>query len=69
MTAYCNCMRYLKERGEDLESVNCTGTIQVSHQLVEMISPSLLCIIAHSRLEGGQDGGEKWRRRRGGTGL
>lgn len=54
-------MIYLKERREDLKSVDGTGPIRVRHQLVDMTAPCVLSIVTDCGLEGCQDGGEEWR--------
>lgn len=42
-----------------MESVDCAGSVGVGHKLVDVTSPSLLCIVAHCWLESCQDGGEE----------
>lgn len=60
---------YLKEWRKHMESVDSTGSIWVSHKLVDVAPPGLLCIVAYRRLESCQDGRKKGRGRWGRTGL
>ena len=62
-------LQYLEQRGEHVKSVDGTGSVRVRHELVDVTSPSLLCIVAHCGLEGCEDGGEEGRRWRGRAGL
>lgn len=47
-----------------MESVDGTGPVRVGHQLVDMATPRLLCVVTHRRLERCQDGREERRRGR-----
>lgn len=60
---------YLKEWRKHVESIDSAGSIWVSHELVDVAPPGLLCVVAYRRLESCQDGREKGRGRWGRTGL
>lgn len=57
---------YLEQGRKHVEGVHGAGAVRVSHQLVDVAPPGLLCIVARGWLECRQDGGEEgrwWRRR------
>lgn len=60
---------YLKEWRKHVESVDSAGSIWVSHKLVDVAPPGLLCVVTYRRLESCQDGRKKGRGRWGRTGL
>lgn len=49
-----------------MKCINCTGTIRVAHELVDMTTPGFFCIITCCWLKCSKDGRKKWWGRRGG---
>lgn len=52
-----------------MKCINCTGTIGVAHELVDMTTPGFFCIITCCWLKCSKDGRKKWWWRRGGISI
>lgn len=61
-----NLFSHLKQGREHMKCINCTRTIRVAHELVDVTTPGFFCIITCCWLKCSKDGGKKRRGRRGG---
>lgn len=64
-----NLFSHLKQGREHMKCINCTGTIRVTHELVDMTTPGFFCIITCCWLKCSKDGGKKGWGRRGGISI
>lgn len=60
---------HLKQGREHMKCIDCTGTIGVAHELVDVTAPGFLCIVTCCWLKRSKDGGKKWWGRRGGSSI
>lgn len=52
-----------------MKCINCTGTIRIAHELVDMTTPGFFCIVTGCWLKCSKDGRKKWRGWRGGISI
>lgn len=52
-----------------MKCINCTGTIRIAHELVDVTTPGFFCIITCCWLKCSKDGRKKWWGRRGGISI
>lgn len=64
-----NLFSHLKQGREHMKCINCTGTIRVAHELVDVTTPGFFCIITRCWLKCSKDGGKKRWGRRGGISI
>lgn len=64
-----NLFPHLKQGREHMKCINCTGTIGVAHELVDVATPGFLCIVTCCWLKCSKDGRKKWWGRRGGISI